>query len=112
MIVGLGVVFRPIGAEKKVPSIGTFFHKRSKVWKLSHIHGVPVVEPGAFHQFIGQLEAERFNEIEHRARCGAQPGNVAGVLRNIGLNEDDIKGIIGPVEWNFCSGSGVHKRVV
>ncbi len=108
LIVGLGVVLRAVRTEVDFPNLGTFSHKVSKVWKTLDVDGVPVVETCAFDQFVGQLKTERFDEIEGGSGCGAEPGDIAGVLRYIRLDQHDVERRVGPVEWELSSGAWFH----
>ena len=70
--------------------------RRKPVWKRSPVrpamprHLLPVIHPGAFELRVVQLETERLDQVERGARGGAQPGDVAGVRRDLGFNEDDV----------------------
>jgi hypothetical protein len=76
------IVPLPGGAEINFPMVGKFSVKFSKVWKAPDVDRVPVVEPGSFDGFVGEVEAERLNQVQDRSGRGAQPGDIAGVLRN------------------------------
>ena len=50
-----------------------------------------VVEPGAPQLAVFEAEAEGLDEVQPRAGIGAQADDVAGVGRNPGLVEHDVK---------------------
>src|SRR6516165_4480721 len=50
-----------------------------------------VIEAGAAHGPCGELEAERLHEVERRARVGGEADDVAGVGRDLGLDEHNVE---------------------
>jgi hypothetical protein len=51
----------------------------------------PVVEPGAADRLGIDAEGDRPDEVEAGAGGGAEPGDVAGVGRDLGGDEDDLQ---------------------
>ena len=51
---------------------------------------LPVVHAGAFELAVVELEAEGFDEMEGGVGGGAEAGDVAGVGRDFGFEEDDV----------------------
>ena len=52
---------------------------------------MPVVEPGALHGLVRNVEAERLDEVQPRTGRGAGARDVAAILRDLRLNEHDIQ---------------------
>ena len=57
----------------------------------AHVDEVPVVDARSAHTVLVDAEAERADEVERRRRGGTKPGDVAGVRRDLGLDEDDVE---------------------
>ena len=57
----------------------------------AHIDQMPVIQPGAAHGPLGDIEAQRPDEMQHGAGCGAGAGNIAGVLRDLRRNKDNVQ---------------------
>ncbi len=53
---------------------------------------VPVVDPGAAYGLLIDTKPEAPDEVQGRGRGGAEARDVAGVLRNLGLDEHDVEG--------------------
>jgi hypothetical protein len=51
----------------------------------------PIVEPSALQGTVVGREAERTDEMQSRAGGEAKPPDVAGIRRNLGLDQNDIK---------------------
>ena len=58
----------------------------------AHVHGLPIIEPGALERTIVDGESERLHEMQRAAGCGAQSRDVAGIRGNLGLDEHDVQG--------------------
>jgi len=56
-----------------------------------YLRPLTVIQSGAPQFLVLQPEAERFDQMQARAGVGAQPHDVAGVGRNLGLIEHDMK---------------------
>ena len=52
---------------------------------------VPVVTAGTRELLAREAEAHRLHKVQPRARAGARPRDVARVLRNLRLYEDDVQ---------------------
>lgn len=107
-VLRLGVVLCSGCAEENFPTIEKFCRKFSKGWETVEFDGVPVVESGALDIPIGQPEAERLDQIENRASRSAQPGDIAGVLRDFRLDQHNMEGRVGPVKIELITGSESH----
>ncbi len=57
----------------------------------AHVHILPVIEPCAFQFAVVRRKTERFYEMESGACRKTKPSNVAGVRRNLWLDEYDVK---------------------
>jgi hypothetical protein len=56
-----------------------------------HLDFLPIIEPGAFQFAVVDGKSKRFNQMECRPRGETKPSDVAGIRRNLGLDEDDVK---------------------
>jgi hypothetical protein len=76
--------------------------KVSRIWSLarmqlferiphSHVHFVPVIESGAFQLSIFERKAERLHQVQSRSRRETESANVAGIRRNLRLDQDDVE---------------------
>src|ERR1700681_810376 len=52
---------------------------------------VPIVEPGTFELAVVDPKPERLDQVERAAGGGAQPRHVAGVGRDLGLDEEHVQ---------------------
>ncbi|MNR67286.1 hypothetical protein D3C85_1911990 [compost metagenome] len=50
-----------------------------------------VIQAGAAQALIVHLEAQRFDQVQLAAGIGAQADDVAGVRRNLGLEQNDME---------------------
>ena len=73
-------VFRLLGAEELI-----------QVVPHVKVHQVPVVQPRPLHRFFTDVKAQRLDQMEPCPRGGAGPGDVAGILRDLRLYQDDIE---------------------
>ena len=74
-----------------------------------HVHRIPVVQSGPAYLAIGQPETQRADEMQARARGGAEPGDVARVGRDFGFDEDDA---VLPSRWGVWKSSNWMEREV
>ncbi len=56
-----------------------------------YLDPLAIIQPGAAQFPVLQPEAERFDQVQARTGVGAQAHDVAGVGRNLGLIEHDVK---------------------
>ena len=56
-----------------------------------HRHRLPVIQSGAFELAIGDMEAERPDQMQRRTCGGTEPGDVAGILGDLGLHQHDVQ---------------------
>jgi hypothetical protein len=57
----------------------------------SHARVLVIVQPGALQLLVVHREAERFDQVQRAAGVGGQPDHVAGVRRDLGVDEDDVE---------------------
>jgi hypothetical protein len=56
-----------------------------------HVDQVPVVQPGTSHGSFVDAEPQRADQVERRSGGSTQARNVAGVLRDFGLDENNAE---------------------
>jgi hypothetical protein len=65
---------------------------RVEVGVHHEVHQGPVVEPGALEVAILELEAQGLHQVQARSRGRGQARGAAGVVRDLGVDEDDLHG--------------------
>lgn len=63
------------------------------------VNALPIVHAAAFEVAIAQFKAQRLNQVETAVGKGAHSANIAGVLRNLWFEQDNVQ-----------RGSGTHGR--
>ena len=58
---------------------------------MADVQMLPVIEAGALQLPVGYLEAQRVHHMQGAAGAGAQARDIAGVGRDLGLVQDDVK---------------------
>lgn len=53
---------------------------------------LPIIHPGAFELLVVELKSKRLNQMQRGAGRGAEAGDVAGVGRNFGFEQNDVHG--------------------
>ena len=81
---------RCLGRRVEVPSVRVLFKKILQIFVHADIEQVPVVQTGALHAPVVELKAERFDQMQHTARRRTGARDVAGVLRDLRLDQNDI----------------------
>jgi len=56
-----------------------------------HASEIVVIQPGAGQMLVGQVESERLDQVEPTAGIGREADDVAGVGRDLGLEENDFE---------------------
>ena len=58
-----------------------------------HVHGgqFVVVEAGAAHRLAVQAKSQRLHQVQLTTGVGREPNQVAGVRRNLRLEDDDVE---------------------
>ena len=80
-----------LGREEPEPPWGGVARaERRPVRVLVHVEGEPVVHARAPQVAVGDLEAQRMDQVQARPRERAHPAHVARVLGDLGLEEDDV----------------------
>lgn len=62
-----------------------------KRWIHLEIHKLAIIQPGAAHPGVINGKSQRFDQVQTRARIGAQADHIAGIGRNLRLVEDDME---------------------
>ncbi len=57
----------------------------------SQVHAFPIVQSGALEFSIVNAKPKRFNQVQRAAGRRAEPGDVAGIGRNLRLDKDDVQ---------------------
>ena len=63
-----------------------------EVFVVGDVQFMPVIQPRALQLAVVDGKAERFDEMKRRAGCGAGARDVAGVLRDLRFEQDDVDG--------------------
>ena len=88
---GLAINFWAAGFDEPEAGIGRkLCLKRFPVWPAMPFDMLPVVHAGPFELGVVELKAERFDEVQDGFGRGAKAGDVAGVGRDFGFEEDDV----------------------
>jgi CBS domain-containing protein len=82
---------RAARAESKPARVPETLEARLQARVLPHVGQLAVVEPRAPDSLCIQPESERPDQVQPRARVGAQPDDVAGVGRDLGLEQNDVQ---------------------
>ena len=61
---------------------------------VGDVDEVPVIESRAFEVAVGDLEAEGSHEVESSARSGTGARDIAGVLRDLRLEQHDVQNFV------------------
>lgn len=61
---------------------------------VGDVDEIPVVEPGTFEVAVGDLEAEGSHKVEPCARSGTGARDIAGVLRDLRLEQHDVQNFV------------------
>ena len=86
-VADLAVDVAGLGGEEEVIAAGGLFEEVVDGIVIGYVDKIPVVESGAFQIAVGYLEAERLHQMQPSSGCGAGAGDVAGVLRYLGLEK-------------------------
>ena len=86
-----GVVFGPCGFDKPKPSPSAVgCAKGLPVVPSMPRNLLPIIHSSALQAFVVHLESEWFDEVKRGFRRRAESGDISGVGRNFGLNQDDV----------------------
>ena len=88
-----GVVPRVADREPARPADA--LHAFRKALPDLHVRELLIVQARAAHGLLVDVEAERRDQVQARAGVGAQADHVAGVRRDLGLVQDDVKHRLG-----------------
>ena len=70
---------------------GVFAEKIVEIFIVVNIQKMPIIQSRAFHLFVIQLETERLHHVQSRAGRGAGAADVAGVLRDFRLYQNNVE---------------------
>ena len=90
-VLNFGVVFGPCGFDKPKPSpsdVGCA--KGLPVVPSMPRNLLPIIHSSALQAFVVHLESKRFDEVKRGFCRRAESGDIPGVGRNFGLNQDDV----------------------
>jgi hypothetical protein len=90
--ISLEIALRSEGAEEAEARCGMAILEVAEVEVLVQVNEVPIVKAGAPDAVLVDPEAEPADEVERALRGGGETRDVACVLRDLGLNEDDVEG--------------------
>ena len=80
-----------VGGEGKDPRAGQGLHTGLEILVDLQLCQVVVVQACAFEVFVVEVEAQRLNEVQARARDGGGADGVAGIGGDHGVVEDDVQ---------------------
>lgn len=93
-IVRFEVAFGRDSAEKVDPSVGPSRGEVVEVGMCFEIDEVPVVDTSAANRVFVNAKPQLSDKVQATLRCGGESRDVAGVLRNLGLDEHDMQGSV------------------
>lgn len=76
------------GEKEKITLI--FLKKFLYILVVGNIEVLPVIKPRAFKLFIIYFKAHGAHKVEPCSRCGAGSRNVTRILRDLGLDHNDV----------------------
>ena len=68
-----------------------FFEEFLEIFVIGDIEKMPVIEPRTLELPVVDRKAERPDEMEPRAGCGAGARDVAGILGDFGFYQNDVE---------------------
>jgi len=96
--VGLTVILRGLGGGE--PEVLLRFRvlreERGQIFIVAHGDEVPVIQPRALDGAVGNIEAERADEVEVAAGCGTGARDIPAILRNFRFYEYDMDHFAAP----------------
>lgn len=90
----LAVLVTRLGGKEEVFAARGLCEKVVDTVIIGDVDEIPVVEPGTFEVAIGDLEAEGSHKVEPCARSGTGARDVAGVLRDLRLEQHDVQNFV------------------
>ena len=67
------------------------FKKIIQVLIHPDVHQMPVIESGPLDRLVGDIKAERLDQMQHTARRRTGPGNVAGICRDLRFDQNNVQ---------------------
>ena len=87
---GLVVAFAGFFAEEEEVGVWDGFEKAVEIFVYLDVHEGPVVQARPLEVFVFEGETQRLDQVEGGAHCRARADNIAGVLRNLRFQQNDI----------------------
>ena len=87
----IGMSSRGFGAEEPEPHIGMAGQEIIPVVVVGGIQVLPIIKSGAAQVVVIGLEAKGMDEMQFRVVGHAETTDAAGVLRNLGLVQNDVE---------------------
>ena len=75
--------------DQAAPALLSMGQERSQVLMAVQLNQWPVIKPRSAKMAIIDDESERLDQMQLRFGCGAGPGHIAGVRRDLGLEQND-----------------------
>ena len=89
-IPNVGVTARSFRSEAIEIAAGIFVKEIFQIFIICNIELMPVVEPGAFELAVVNGKPHRFDDMQCGAGSGTGARDIAGVLRNFRLMQNDV----------------------
>ena len=89
--IGLGIGARGLGRGEKEIGVAVFGKIRVQVLVDMQIDQVPVIQPAALDRLVGDIKAQRFNEMQSCAGGGAGARDRPRVVRDLRLHKNDVQ---------------------
>ena len=95
-VVAVAVFHLMIGVRRlccriEVAAVRIFLKKFIQIFIHTHIEQMPVVQTGTLHALIVDSKAERLDQMQHTTCRRTGAGNVAGVLRDLRLDQNNVE---------------------
>lgn len=87
----LGIAARRFGREKEKLSVCVLFEEFGEIFIVKNLQLIPIIKTGAFQMPVGDLEAEGLHQMQGAAGGGAGTCDIAGILGNLRLYENDME---------------------
>lgn len=77
--------------HRKQPRISKCTQALTKICVDFDGREVVIIEPRSLQTLVVEAKPQRLHQVERRARVGAQANGIAGIRRNLRLEEHDVK---------------------
>lgn len=79
------------GGAGKNAAVAHGFQKRRVIRIAGHIGEIVIIQPGAAQFLLFKIKTEWFNQVQLTAGVGRKTDNVAGVRRDLGFVQCNVK---------------------